>query len=525
MRHRQSLPPGAPRPTGAARRCRGPLVGSAFACGCLISLAISLSAPASCRAQSSGGPVSATPHGAPTQPGRPAEGGPTTAPATQPTTSPDQPLIALGKGTITVELPTLSGRLFDSFGYTFHGQTTIIPQFKGDFPSPYQGPNSFRSGSEVETSYTGTLFTGVRLLPGTEIHFDPEVAAGSGLSGVFGLGDPTNGETPRVSSPAPSPYIARLFLKQTFGFGGEQEDVNDAADQIAGKIDVRRLTITVGKFAANDIFDNNTYARDPRSQFQNWGLFEDTAWDYPADTKGYTEGLALELNGPGQTLRYGIFREPRAANGGELDNDWGRAYAQVVEYEKRYTLGDKGRAGVVRPMAYINYAHMGDYRDAIDLDPTHPNVIATRSYDHPKYGVGVNVEQALTDNLGIFGRAGWNNGQSETWAFTEVDRTLSVGLSLKGAKWGRPDDVYGLGGIMSGLSRDHRDYLAAGGLGFELGDGRLSYAPEEVIETYYLCAVTKNLFLTLDYQFVDHPGYNAARGPVSIGAFRVHGEF
>jgi high affinity Mn2+ porin len=476
-----------------------------------------------CRAQSAAGPVTPTPHGAPTEPGRPAEGGPSTSPATQPSAPPSEPLVTIGQQPITFQIPTLSGRLFDQFAYTFHGQSTIIPQFKGDFPSPYQGVNSFRSGSEVETSYTGTLFTGVRLWQGTEVQFDPEVAAGSGLSAVTGLGDPPNGETPRVSSPAPSPYIARLFLRQTIGFGGPQEDVADGPNLVAGKIDVNRLTVTLGKYAANDIFDNNTYAHDPRSQFQNWALWEDTAWDYPADTKGYTEGLTLELNQPDQTFRYGIFREPRDANGGELDNDWGRAYAQTVEYERRYKLG--GRVGVVRPLAFFNYAHMGDFRDAIDADPSAPNVIATRSYDHPKYGFGVNVEQALTDDLGLFARAGWNNGQSETWAFTEADRNLSLGLSLKGAAWHRPDDVYGLAGVMSGLSRDHRDYLAAGGLGFELGDGRLNYAPEEVIETYYLITVTKNLFVTFDYQFFDHPGYNADRGPVSVGAFRAHIEF
>ena len=490
---------------------------------CVLAAALTLPHVTRCAAQSAAGPVSPTPHGVPSEPGRVTEGGPATGPAIQPTTSPDQPLVWVTTHPITIEIPALSGRLFDQFGYTFHAQTTIIPQFKGDFPSPYQGPNSFRSGSEVQTSYTGTLFTGVSLRPGTEVYFDPEVAAGSGLSLVEGLGDPTNGETPRVSSPAPSPYIARLFLRQVIGFGGPREDVADGPNLIAGQIDVNRLTVTVGKYAANDIFDNNTYAHDPRSQFQNWALWEDTAWDYPADTKGYTEGLTLELNQPDQTFRYGIFREPRAANGGELDDDWGRAYAQVAEYERRFKIG--GRVGVVRPLAYFNYAHMGDYRDAIDADPTHPNVIATRSYDHPKYGFGVNVEQALTDDLGVFGRAGWNNGQSETWAFTEVDRNLSLGLSLKGNAWHRSDDVIGVAGVMSGLSRGHRDYLAAGGLGFELGDGRLNYAPEELIEAYYLLTVTKNLFLSFDYQFVDHPGYNADRGPASIGAFRAHIEF
>ena len=442
----------------------------------------------------------------------------TSAPTSQP-----QPLISFSTFTIPIELPSLSGRFFDQFQYSFHGQTTIIPQFKGDFPSAYQGANSFTSSKEVETSYTGTLFMGIRLMPGTEIYFNPEVSAGTGLSGVTGLGDPPNGETPRISSPEPSPSIARLYLHQVIGFGGEQEDIADGANSIAGKQDINRLTITVGKFAANDTIDNNTYSHDPRSQFMNWGLWENAAWDYPANTKGYTDGLELELNQKFSTLRYGIFRPPANANGGELDTHWNRAFAQVLEYEQRYTLWKQ--PGVIRPLFYFNYAHMGDYRDAIDASPVDPNVISTRSYDHPKYGFGLNFEQSITSDLAMFGRAGWNNGQSETWAFTEVDRTLSVGLSLKGTKWNRPNDVIGVAGLMSGLSQDHRNYLAAGGLGFELGDGRLSYAPEEVIETYYLLAVTKNMFLTADYQFIDHPGYNADRGPVSIGGFRAHFEF
>jgi len=449
-------------------------------------------------------------------------GPPTPAPAAPAVPSP-APLISFSSVTIPIELPSLSGTLLDQLQYSFHGQTTIIPQFKGDFPSAYQGAHSFTSSKEIETSYTGTLFTGIRIRPGTEIHFDPEVSAGTGLSGVVGLGDPPNGETPRVSSASPSPTVARLFLRQTFGFGGEQEPIADAADLIAGKQDVNRLTITIGKFAANDIFDNNTYAHDPRSQFMNWGLWENAAWDYPANTKGYTDGLAMEWNGQDYTLRYGIFRPPANANGGQLDTHWTRAFDQVVEFEQRYTIWKK--PGVVRPLAYINYSHMGDYRDAIDASPVDPNVILTRSYDHPKYGYGLNVEQSITDDLGIFGRAGWNNGQSESWAFTEVDRTLTLGLSLKGNGWQRPNDVIGIGGLMSGLSRDHRNYLAAGGLGFELGDGRLSYAPEEVIEAYYQLVVTKNFFLTADYQFIDHPGFNAVRGPVSIGGLRVHFEF
>jgi high affinity Mn2+ porin len=445
----------------------------------------------------------------------------TTAPTTAPNT---QPLVTMGTKTVSFEIPTLSGRLFDQFIYTFHGQATSTTQYHGDFPSPYTGPNSFTSAHEVETSYTGTLFMGMQLRPGTEIYFDPEVSAGTGLSGVLGVGDPPNGETPRVSSPEASPVVARLFLRQTFGFGGEQEDIADAPNQVAVKQDISRLVVTVGRFAANDIFDNNTYAHDPRSQFTNWGLWEDDAWDYAADTKGYTDGLSMELNQKDWTLRYGIFRPPANANGGELDTHWDRAFDQIVEFEQRFKLLD--HPGVLRPMGYINYAHMGDYRDAIDqVGGEFPNVISTRSYSHPKYGVGINAEQEITSDLGIFGRAGWNNGQSESWAFTEVDRTASLGLALKGTRWNRPNDVFGVAGVISELSKDHRDYLAAGGLGFLLGDRQLNYAPEEVLETYYLIAATKNLFLTFDYQFIDHPGYNSDRGPVSITGFRAHVEF
>ena len=449
---------------------------------------------------------------------------PATTQATQPAAATPAPVVSLGTKIISFEIPTLSGRLFDQFGYTFHGQATTTTQYHGDFNSPYQGPHSFSSAHEVETSYTGTLFTGIQFFPGTEVYFDPEVSAGDGLGGVLGLGDPPNGETPRVSSPEASTTVARLFLRKTFGFGGNQEDVADGPNQLAGKRDINRLTVTVGKFAADDIFDNNTYAHDPRSQFTNWGLWENDAWDYAADTKGYTDGLALELNRENFTIRYGIFRPPSVANGGQLDTHYDRAFDQVGEFEQRYKL--LNHPGALRPMAYINYADMGDYRNAIDQAGNgYPDVTRTRSYSHPKYGYGISAEQEITGDLGVFGRAGWNNGQSESWTFTEVDRDASLGLSLKGTRWNRINDVLGIAGVISGLSKDHRDYLAAGGLGFELGDRRLNYAPEEVVEAYYLIAATKNIFVTFDYQFLNHPGYNSDRGPVSVEGFRAHVEF
>jgi high affinity Mn2+ porin len=468
----------------------------------------------------SGAPVAPLPPGAAPQPGRP---GPTVAPATQPATDDHSRGLALATTTISFEFPTLSGSLIDRFQYSFHGQATSITQYHGDFRSPYQGPRSLSADHEAETSFTGTLFAGIRLFPGTEIYCDPEVGAGEGLTDGVGLGDLSNGDVTPLADPEASPSVTRLFLRQTFGFGGQPIDVADAANQIAGKVDTNRLVVTVGRFAANDIFDNNTYAHDPRSQFANWGLWENDAWDYPGNTQGYTDGLALEYNRKNYTLRYAIFRPPGAADGGRLDVHWTRAFDQIVEFEQRYTL--MNQPGVIRPMGYFNIAHMGDYRDAIDAASGFPTIVPTRSYSHPKYGFGVSAEQQMTPDFGLFARGGWNNGQSESWSFTEVDCTVSGGVSIKGTSWNRPTDVLGIGSVISGLSKDHRDYLAAGGIGFVVGDRQLHYAPEEVLEAYYLIGATKNLFLTFDYQFINHPGYNADRGPVSIGGFRAHVEF
>ena len=465
-------------------------------------------------------PVAPLPPGASSQPGRPESVSP---PATQPAVASSPHILGLATTTISFEIPTLTGSLIDRFQYSFHGQATSITQYHGDFRSPYQGPLSLAADHEVQTSFTGTIFAGIRLMPGTEIYCDPEVGAGEGLTDGVGLGDLTNGDVTPLANPEASPSVTRLFLRQTFGFGGDPVDVVDAANQIAGPVDTNRLVVTAGRFAANDIFDNNTYAHDPRSQFVNWGLWENDAWDYPGNTQGYTDGLALEYNRKNYTVRYGIFRPPGAADGGRLDVHWTRAFDQIVEFEQRYTL--MNQPGVIRPMGYFNIAHMGDYRDAIDLAAGFPNAVPTRSYSHPKYGFGVSAEQQITPDFGLFARAGWNNGQSESYSFTEVDRALSGGVSIKGTSWNRPTDVVGIATVISGLSKDHRDYIAAGGLGFVLGDRQLRYAPEEVLETYCLITATKNLFLTFDYQFINHPGYNADRGPVSIGGFRAHVEF
>jgi high affinity Mn2+ porin len=410
--------------------------------------------------------------------------------------------------------------------YSAHAQTTVVTQEHPRFRSPYIGPHSLLPDEPSATSMTGTLFLDVRLCQNggdsTELIFDPEIAGGRGFSGVQGVAGFPNGEITRVGVPEPTPYIARLFVRQTFGLGDELEKVEDEAHEIAGYRPVDRLTFTVGKMAATDIADDNRYSHDPRTQFLNWALMYNGAWDYPANVRGYTYGVAVDYNRKDWTVRYGVFAEPAVANGAEFDPRFLEANGQIVEWEGRYTAN--GHPGAVRLWAYLNHAHMGDYREAIQEMPVDPDITRTRAYRF-KYGFGLNWQQELTKDLGVWSRLGWNDGHTESWAFTEVDRTAALGLALRGRCWCRPDDVVGLAGVLNGISKDHRDYLAAGGLGFLLGDGRLNYGLEEILEVYYDFQVIKGIFVTADWQGINHPGYNRDRGPVAVGTLRVHIEF
>ena len=412
----------------------------------------------------------------------------------------------------------------ESEWYSVHAQGTVISQKHDIFPAKYTGPFDVPPHEPWRTSLTGTLFLGLRLpWTGGEIYCDPEISGGQGFGGVTGIAGFPNGEIPRVGSPEPQPYIARGFIRQTFGFGGEREHVDADQNQLSGFRDVNRLTVTFGRFAATDFFDNNAYSHDPRTQFENWALMSNGAWDYPADTRGYTYGLVGELNQPNWTLRYGAFAMPKSANGSTIDWELPKALGQAIEWEQRWTVRE--HAGVARLLGYANTAHMGNYREAIlNPGPNGPDVTLTRTY-RAKYGFGLSADQALTNDLGLFGRLGWNDGHSESFCFTEIDRTASLGVSLHGARWHRADDVVGLAGVINGISKDHRDYLAAGGHGFLLGDGRLNYAPEQIVEAYYLAKIVDHVFFTGDFQFVNHPGYNADRGPIFVGSLRLHVEF
>lgn len=408
--------------------------------------------------------------------------------------------------------------------FNIHAQATVISQWHDVFPSPYIGPKSLLPDESAKTSVTATLFMGLRMpWQGGAVYFDPEIAGGQGFSNVQGIADFPNGDIPDVGTSAPQPYVARAFYQQVFSLGGPSQHLSSDQNQLAGDQDVRRVTVWLGKFSATDFFDNNTYARDPRTQFMNQAMVDNTAWDFPQDDRGYTLGGAAEYNQANWAFRYGFFQEPKVANGDTLDGHFPQAVGNAWELEDRWYIGDQ--PGVIRLLAYLNLAHMGNYRQALAAPgPSGPDVTLSRTYS-TKYGFGFSAEQSITPTLAVFARAGWNDGQTESWAFTEVDDMGSVGISLKGTGWGRPDDVVGIAGAIAGLSDAHKDYLAAGGIDFTIGDGKLSYAPEEIFESYYNFKLIDHIFVTPDFQFVNDPAYNSARGPVAILSLRVHAEW
>lgn len=416
----------------------------------------------------------------------------------------------------------LSTFVADPSNWSVHEQATLIDQWHYGFNSPYAGTNSFDSGRDDERSFSSTLFLGRALWPGAELYYNPEILQGHGLGNTVGIAGFPNGEAGKAAFYQLHYNTSRLFIRETIGLGGETEKIDDGANQIAGARDVNRLTLSVGKFSANDFFDDNAYSHDPRGQFMNWSLWESAAWDFPADVLGYTAGIVAELNAKDWEIHYGTFMEPTEANGGTLDAHLAKAWGQILEFDRRYTLG--GHSGTVRPFIFWNHADMGDYADALALPAGGVDVTKTRAY-RSKVGAGLSWDQDLTQDLGAFVRLSWNDGRTETWAFTEIDRSIALGLALKGSGWKRPDDLLGVAVEAGGLSPEHRDYLAAGGLGMILGDGRLSYGAEEILESYYDLKVSKWLWLSPDFQYVEHPGDNRDRGGVAIYAVRAHVEF
>lgn len=403
-------------------------------------------------------------------------------------------------------------------------QTTGIIQHKPGFSAPYTGTNSLLTNRENSRTVTATLFGGVRLWKGGELYIDPEMALGVPFSELHGLGGFNNSEMTRTSGPDPTFYRARAFLRQTWGFGGGSEKVESDQNQLGGSEDAKRAVLTLGNVSVLDTFDHNKYTRDGRRAFLNWSLATYGAWDFPADARGYTWGAALEYITPDWAVRAGRFEMPKESNGLPLNSRIMSSYGDVIEAERGYTLG--GQSGRVRLLAFRNQAVMGSFSDAIALSASAggvPDLTQVRSAQ-AKIGGGINIEHDLTRDVGLFGRVSGNDGGTETFAFTEIDRSIAAGAVVKGTRWQRSADEVGVALVANGLSPSHRDYLARGGLGFFLGDGRLNYRSEQIVETYYNLKAVRNLWVTLDYQYIRNPGYNADRGPANFFGLRLHVE-
>lgn len=412
----------------------------------------------------------------------------------------------------------------DDIPHSFHGQLTVIGQQDTNFHSPYAGANSLDGAAEGATSVTGTLFLGLRPLKRTELYVNPEGLAGGGLSETHGVAGFPNGEIYRVDNPTPKFNLSRLFVQQTIALGTEEETLTDGPNQVAGRRPVERLTLVFGKFSLVDYFDLNAYAHDARTQFMNWTVVDNGTWDYAADTRGYTEGFYAELDEERWAARAAWVLMPSVANGPDYDEHLTQAYSINAEAELRASLG--GRPGRARLSFFANRGLMRSYDDMtaflVQTGGLQPDVDTT--VYRWKLGVGLNLEQELSEDLGAFLRLGWDDGRNESFVFTEVDNTVLAGLSLKGRRWARPADTVGLAFVVNGLSRAHEQFLAAGGYGFLLGDGQLNYGPEEILETYYSWELTRGLAVSGDVQYVINPGYNRDRGPAPIFAARLHVE-
>jgi len=421
--------------------------------------------------------------------------------------------------------------------WNFHAQNTNIVQADPAFPAKYSGPGSLNSKGEVQETVTLDLFAGMRLWRGAEVHIDGLMWQGFGLTQTHGIEAFPNGDAFKAGTEIPNYMVARLFIRQTIGLGGEQEDVPDDQLTLAGKQDISRLTFTLGRFTPTDIADHNTYAQDQHTQFMNWAMMANLAWDYGQDTVGFTTGLAVELNQPKWALRYGVFQMPSEKNGFTGDDqfikwpasgEYGpffRSWAMMTEFERRYSVND--HPGAIRFLAWLNEADMASYEAAtaiLKADGPGADISAARAYRF-KYGFGLNWEQEVAKNAGLFSRLGWNDGHNESWTFSDANWSASLGVSVNGEAWRRPGDGFGLAGIVSGASLDNQKFLEAGGVDLTDGDGALSYCPEKVVEVYYNLQIWKTMHATLDYQFVTDPAFNRDRGPVSIFGARLHWQF
>ncbi|HWE99997.1 MAG TPA: carbohydrate porin [Caulobacteraceae bacterium] len=409
--------------------------------------------------------------------------------------------------------------------FAFHAQATVLDQANASFHAPYQGPNSLWPHANGRETADLTLYAGARLWKGAEVWINPEVDQGFGLASTLGLAAFPSGEAYKVGASTPYPKLPRLFLRQTIGLGGGEQKIDPDQNVLGGATTANRIVLTLGKFSVVDIFDANAYAHDPRGDFMNWAVIDAATFDYAANAWGYTYGAAAELYWGRWAIRGGAFDLSDVPNNARLDPTFGQ-FQLVGELEERHTIA--GQPGKLRITSFVSRARMATFADAIawgEPNDTAPQLAPVRRY-RSRTGISFDAEQQLTPELGAFLRGGLADGTVEPYEFTDMDRSLSGGLSLKGARWGRKNDVVGLAGMLDAASSIHLAYLAAGGLGILVGDGRLPHpGPEAALETFYDIALAKGLHVTFDYQYFANPAFNRDRGPVSVGAIRLHGQF
>ena len=413
----------------------------------------------------------------------------------------------------------------ESEQWSIHGQLTFVDQYHPGFKSPFRGTNSLDPGSRGDETADVTLFAGVRLWNGGEFYVNPELDQGFGLSTSVGVAAFPSGEAYKVGKDNPYMRFARVFFRQTINLGGAAQNVEPAANQLGGTRTADNFIVTIGKFAPTDIFDANTYAHDPRGDFLNWAIIDSAAFDYAADAWGYSYGIAGEWTQSWWTLRVGLFDLSTIPNTTSLDTGF-QQFEIVAEGEERHTWW--GEDGKLKLLGYFNRGRMGSYNAAVALGvatSTTPDTSRVRRYAS-RPGGALNLEQQIDGNLGMFVRASLNDGSQETYEFTEINRSLAVGLSLKGNQWARPLDTVGVAVEMASISRAAQSYFAAGGIGILIGDGQLPrYGMEDVLEAYYSAQWTDWLATSLDYQFVANPAYSRERGPVSIFGVRLHAQY
>ena len=408
--------------------------------------------------------------------------------------------------------------------WAMHGQITNVTQWNNRFRSPYAGTNSLGAAGRTEETTDLTIYAGIRPWRGAELWLNPELDQGFGLSSTVGVAGFPSGEAYKIGANAPYLRLPRAFLRQTIAMGGPPEPIEASANQLAGQASAERVVLTVGKFSATDIFDTNSYAHDPRADFLNWSVIDAGPFDYAADAWGFTYGVAAEWSTGAWTWRGGVFQLSKVPNGKVAGVDFDQ-YMLVAEGERQYEW--RGLAGKVKLLGFMNRGRMASYEDAVRLGQITgqtPDVALVRRRGS-RSGVTINIEQGLSSNMGAFARLGFNDGTKEAYEFTEINNSISTGLSIKGGSWQRADDVLGLAVVTNGLSPAARAYFAAGGIGILIGDGQLNYAREQIAEAYYALRFNPHLAFGIDVQRIVHPAHNRDRGPVTVVGVRAHAEF